>query len=176
MVDSNSLRAGTSKSCGCWKIKHGYAVRRTPQTPEYKLWRGMKRRCDWPEDTHFKYYGGRGIKYCDRWNDFNNFIADMGKRPEGCSLDRIDVNGNYEPGNCRWATWREQMENKSNNRRFTFNGETLLAREWAERYKLSETAREKLRARLRHGMDLNEALEKPLLQGEFKGMMLTDIT
>ena len=71
----------------------------------------MRRRCNSPKDTGYKDYGGRGIKVCQRWNKFNNFLADMGERPKGYSLERIDVNGNYEPKNCKWIPMSEQGQN-----------------------------------------------------------------
>lgn len=78
----------------------------------YGTWRGMRSRCYSAKDSAFKHYGGRGISICERWQNFENFLADMGERPVGRSLDRIDVNGDYEPGNCRWATDDEQATNK----------------------------------------------------------------
>ncbi len=81
-------------------------------TPTYRTWADMKRRCLSNKSTHFKHYGGRGIKVCDKWLEFKGFYEDMGDRPEGCSLDRIDVNGHYELSNCRWSTWVEQQQNR----------------------------------------------------------------
>jgi hypothetical protein len=72
----------------------------------------MIQRCNNPKATNYKYYGGRGITVCDRWHSFINFLADMGERPAGMTLDRIDVNGKYEPSNCRWTTSSEQQQNK----------------------------------------------------------------
>lgn len=82
------------------------------KTPEYIAWQSMKGRCLNEKDMVFKYYGARGIMVCERWTVFENFYADMGPRPEGHTLDRIDNEGHYEPGNCRWATWTEQSLNK----------------------------------------------------------------
>lgn len=81
-------------------------------SPEYISWIGMRNRCQRPRDIAYKYYGARGITVCDRWQSFENFYADMGKRPKGLSLDRINSAGNYEPTNCRWATSKQQHENR----------------------------------------------------------------
>lgn len=86
----------------------------------------MLERCGNPNCETYKYYGGRGISVCARWKTFENFYADMGDRPKGMSIERIDNNGNYEPGNCRWATQFEQVRNSRNNRRVTYAGKTLI--------------------------------------------------
>jgi hypothetical protein len=101
-----------SKYVGAYKIKDGKYV----AVPEYKAWIAMKYRCLKPYTPNYKYYGARGITVCDRWlNSYENFLADMGPRPSiSHSLDRIDFNGNYEPGNCRWATKAQQSVNRRN--------------------------------------------------------------
>ena len=107
-VRGGHLNAGRAKSCGCnANITHGMHGSR-----EYKSWEMMIQRCTNERYDKFSYYGGRGITVCERWLKFKNFFADMGKRPADRSLDRIDVNGNYEPQNCRWATKSEQMFNR----------------------------------------------------------------
>jgi len=82
------------------------------QSPIFRTWANMRQRCYNPNSPQYPNYGGRGISICERWNDFNTFVQDMGPRPDGHSIDRIDVDGNYEPSNCRWATNSEQLSNR----------------------------------------------------------------
>lgn len=116
LVENWKMRSGGSRSCGCLRrdlrgtqgFKHGMVG-----TPEYRIWAGMLRRCRLGSKTQYHRYGGRGITVCERWEEFENFYADMGMRPSpNHSIDRINNDGNYEPGNCRWATTKEQGENK----------------------------------------------------------------
>lgn len=118
------LRSKNTRSCGCLQrdiarqahIVHGHMPHRAP-TKTYNSWMGMKQRCNDPGQKHYSRYGGRGIRVCERWLSFKNFLADMGERPAKMSLDRIDNDGNYEPGNCRWATASQQSKNQRRPRR-----------------------------------------------------------
>lgn len=138
MVSARSLLRGESQSCGCLnreinmviKRKHGCSRRVSGRTREYRIWAGMLNRCRNPKSSFFHRYGGRGITVCERWLDFRNFLADMGIAPAGMSLDRIDNDGNYELGNCRWATSAQQYANTSKNRNVTINGATYCLTEW----------------------------------------------
>lgn len=118
-VNGAHFRNGSSKSCGCTRkrnfnsITHGQT--RGGPTPTYNSWRGMIDRCTNPNNSDYKYYGSQGVLVCPRWRDsFEAFREDMGDRPEGLTLDRIDPNGNYCPENCRWTTISEQNKNKRN--------------------------------------------------------------
>ena len=147
-------------SCGCLgaelKLKHGHAPGdgRT-STPTFRAWSGMRDRCNNPNASSWKRYGGRGIRACERWNEFANFLSDMGEKPIGSSLDRIDNDGNYEPGNCRWASVAEQNRNTSRNRRLTWNGKTLCVADWEK--KLGAP----IRRRLCLGWSIERALTTP---------------
>lgn len=95
------------------KIKHGHrGSKHTDRSPTYNTWRAMRSRCQQKSHEMHKYYGAKGVKVHESWNVFNNFLKDMGKRPHGKTLDRIDPEGDYEPQNCRWATKEEQAKNK----------------------------------------------------------------
>jgi hypothetical protein len=106
-------------------------------TPTYKSWSEMKQRCKNPSHSRSDCYVG--VTYCEEWEKFENFLKDMGVRPEGTTLDRIDPNGNYEPSNCRWADNITQENNRRNNRRFEYNGETLTIPQIARKYGISRS-------------------------------------
>ena len=107
----------------------------------YDLWRSMIQRCSNKSNISYKYYGERGITVCDRWvKSIDNFIEDMGERPEGQTLDRIDSKGNYEPSNCKWSTIKEQNNNKSSIIMLSFNGETMNLSDWAKKLNTSPAA------------------------------------
>lgn len=131
-----SVLRGHTTSCGCYrpdKTIHGNA-RRGNFSAEYRAWAGMKTRCENPKADNFARYGGRGVRLCDRWHTFENFLSDMGPKPSPKhSLDRINNDGDYEPGNCRWATQHEQGRNRRNNVQISFRGETLVLADWAKR-------------------------------------------
>lgn len=128
-------------------------------TPTYRSWVAMKARCNNPNTKSYKDYGGRGIKVCDRWaNSFVAFLEDMGERPEGETLDRIDLNGDYEPGNCRWLPRANQTRNTRRNKRITFRQETKTISEWAAEFGINPI---NLNRRLRRGWSVEEALTTP---------------
>lgn len=108
-------------------VTHGMSY-----SPIYRIWRAMLNRCENPNVVAYRDYGGRGIIVCERWRTFENFYADMGERPEGRSLDRIDNDGPYSPANCRWASRSEQSRNRRDRRKITVLGETKTIAEWAE--------------------------------------------
>lgn len=153
IVKQGQLSYGATLSCGCIRAESSRAalklaqkakkiyfdkIGRVGKTPEYAVFRGMIQRCKNPKCPNWLDYGGKGIKVCKRWKNFNAFIGDMGKRPSPKhSIDRKNNNGNYTPKNCRWATRAEQESNKRTSRFFTFNGETMIVARWAKRFKIN---------------------------------------
>lgn len=134
VVASNHLQKknGTT-SCGCARAKHGNA-RPGKLHPLYRAWLGMRARCNNPRSKTYANYGGRGITVCAEWDDFTVFAGDMGDRPPGTSLDRIDNNGPYSKDNCRWATPAQQVRNTRVARYITYNGETMVLTDWASAF------------------------------------------
>lgn len=130
-----ALTGGTTQSCGCLALEVRGRTNRTHgrgHSREYMAWLNMRQRCTNSNRTDWPHYGGRGITICPEWDSFERFYADMGAVSAGHSLDRIDVNGNYEPTNCRWATKTEQARNTRANRLLTFDGRTQTMRAWSE--------------------------------------------
>lgn len=130
-------------------------------TPEYSAWKAMKHRCLNPRNHVYRLYGGAGITVCERWRKFEHFIADMGRKPsDKHTLDRYpNQKGNYEPGNCRWATMKEQQNNRSNNRLIEWRGETHTVSEWASILKISYQV---IWRRLNEGWSTDNAFSLPV--------------
>lgn len=161
-----SLRDGYAQSCGCLSdeinterarllnYRHGEAGK--GRTSIYRIWCGVMGRCLNPSHGAYKKYGAKGITICERWKTYGNFRDDMGEKPTPKhTLDRIDGTKGYEPGNCRWATMKEQNNNRIDNVKITFNGETLTAPQWAERLGLKSAT---ITARIRRGDSPEQAL------------------
>jgi hypothetical protein len=119
----------------------------------------MIRRCENPSHKSYKDYGARGIKVCDRWKSFDAFFSDMGKAPAGLSIDRIDTNGNYEPGNCRWTTQKVQQNNRRSNRVLSAFGREQTMQRWAEEFSITADAISK---RLEGGWNAERAVTQPM--------------
>lgn len=140
VIRSKDVRRGATSSCGCISsenttarnTKHGHA-KRGRLSPEMMTWVGMMSRCEYRNGTAYDRYGGRGITVCARWRSFAAFLEDMGERPPGTSIDRIDNDAGYSPENCRWATASEQARNKRNTLMLEHDGQTLPLATWAER-------------------------------------------
>lgn len=131
IVASIALRRGIQVSCGCYRNKVCADRKRThgmSRTPIYETWCKMRKRCADPKSTQYKWYGGKGVSVCEAWESFEQFHKDMGDRPVGTTLDRINVDGNYEPSNCRWATSKEQASNTS--RSISYQGKSI--QQWSE--------------------------------------------
>lgn len=166
VVRRSSLLDGSSRSCGCL-MREGHNNRKhsLSGSPTYQTWVDMRRRCEQPQNKNFARYGGRGITVCERWRQsFEAFVADMGIRPDGKSLDRKNGYGPYSPDNCRWATQSEQQNNRCSNRPVTWRGETHNLGIWAVKVGLSPST---LRQRLGYvsagipGWTLDECMTRP---------------
>lgn len=163
-----SLLSGDTQSCGCYNSEsatkrfttHGHAGwRKEKRAPEYNAWCLMLSRCKKPNNNAYKDYGARGISVDPAWEDFSKFLRDMGPRPKGTTLDRIDNNKGYGPSNCRWATKIEQARNKRNNVNLTFDGKTLCASAWAE---ITGLPHKQILRRVRYGWPVERILTAPL--------------
>lgn len=174
---SGEVVCGRVQSCGCLRreqksvqlaalnIKrsiHGHRRRGSMRSPTLISWENMHHRCRRPGHKSYKKYGGAGISICERWFMFANFLADMGERPKGTTLDRIDGTKGYEPANCRWATPKEQTNNLRTNRKVTLNGRTMNLKQWAEELGVSHQT---LRHRLAAGWTHDQIINMPVNQG-----------
>lgn len=161
------LTNGSTLSCGCLirqktserSLTHGHK-RNGVRSPTYAVWSSIMTRCTNPKTANWNDYGGRGITVCERWrNSFEAFLEDVGERPsKDHSIDRKDVNGNYEPGNVRWATRAEQCRNKRTNRKITIGGETHCLSEWEE---IKGLPKKRITSRLFLGWSEYEAVMTP---------------
>jgi len=164
IVRTSCLRTKNTQSCGCLLIdsatKHGHNKSQTSKpTPTYVCWQGMIQRCYDKNFSRYYLYGGRGIEVCDRWRDFRNFLADMGEKPDKMSIDRYPNNdGNYEPSNCRWATMKQQGQNRRTNKLLIHNGESKSVSEWAE---IMEVPRSVFQDRIRLGWSDSAIITTP---------------
>jgi hypothetical protein len=139
-----TLHYGSSTSCGCHRLEKTMATNRIrltthgmSDTRTYAVWHAMRGRCEYTAHQSYALYGGRGIAVCPQWSRFETFLRDMGHKPPGKSLDRIDNDGDYSPENCRWASTHEQARNRRGTKRILFNGERRCLSEWAEKLGLS---------------------------------------
>lgn len=160
VVIGRLLRSGATRSCGCLSVeasrdratRHGGAG-----TTEYNIWRTMRARCQNPRSKSFPHYGGRGIAVCDRWQSFELFLADMGERPPGTTLDRINNDLGYLPSNCRWATHVEQGNNRRNNVKFEIDGVSLTLSQWSN---VTGVKRTTILQRLNNGWNVEAAITR----------------
>lgn len=140
-------------------FKHGEKGDNKP-TPEYRSWRAMRARCSNPKLKEYPHYGGRGITVCERWQSYENFLADMGRRPSlHHTIDRIDVHQGYFKENCRWSTAKEQQNNRSNNVLIMINGTTKTMSEWAQRYNIKKST---INKRIKRGWTPVDAVILPI--------------
>lgn len=157
-VTAGNLRSGMSKSCGCGR-EVCHRVHGKSKTVEYHAWRAMRDRCYNASDKRYKDYGARGISVNPEWRpDFRNFLRDMGPRPPGTSLDRVDNNGDYCKWNCRWATAKEQARNTRSNRMLVIGGVTKCISEWAEQVGIHQKS---FKGRLDSGWPIDKILVGP---------------
>jgi hypothetical protein len=168
-INAYRLQTGHTRSCGCLRIEasveklHGVHTRQTAhglsKTKEYKSWSSMMHRCSNALAHNYSNYGGRGIVVCERWFQFENFLADMGERPIRTSLDRIDNDGAYEPGNCQWSTPVTQSGNRRNSRYIIVEDKRMTVAEAARQYGIDRGV---VRVRLGMGWSVKKALSTPV--------------
>jgi hypothetical protein len=174
LIRGTHLNFGVVRSCGCLNIelssarlakfnqtRPGYS-----KTPTFAVWSNMKQRCLRPSHPLYYLYGARGITVCERWLKYENFLADMGKRPPGqLTIERIDNDGPYSPENCRWATYKEQANNRRNTKFLTFQGETRPVQEWIEQLGLPAST---VWNRIARGWPTEKVLSSSKLDAEYQ--------
>lgn len=168
VVRGTQLTSGVTRSCGCLHrevaasqrevLRRANTTHGLSRTRAYSAWLAMWKRCTDPSVTSYKWYGRRGISVCDRWRDVSAFVSDMGQPPPGFTLDRKDCSGNYEPSNCRWATRKEQCNNRTSNRLISYRGERKTVAQWASITGISETL---LARRVRDGWETDAIFKTP---------------
>jgi len=163
IVNSRALRYGQSRSCGCYRSElqskrmvDMHTTHNDSNSREHRIWLALRARCTNPNNPAFKNYGGRGITVCTQWaKNYQCFLDDMGRAPEGMWLDRIDNNKGYSPENCRWATVREQQNNRRSNRNITVAGKTRTLQQWG---RISPVDRKTIAQRISNGWDEKDAV------------------
>lgn len=159
-INTYNVNKGCIRSCGCIRKEHpNHTKHGDSNTRLYKIWKGMRERCYTPSSTNYNRYGEIGISICSEWDDYSMFkiwALENGYK-DGLTIDRIDGKGNYEPSNCRWATYKEQANNIKTNRLITYDGETKTMTQWAEAIGIKPAT---LWARLNRGWSIEQALSK----------------
>ena len=158
VINVSNVKKGDTKSCGCLRkeiMKNKMTTHGMSHTTEHFAWGSMKARCYNKNRADYKNYGGRDITICKRWLKFENFYEDMGRCPEGMTLDRIDNEKGYYKENCRWATAKEQANNRRSNRLLTYNGKTQNIKQWANELRINYGT---LYSRIRYGWSVEKAL------------------
>jgi len=163
LVRPDMLKSGNTQSCGCLseealkmpRPRHGLS-----HTKVHRAWTSIRMRCENTSSPKYENYGGRGIRVCDSWHSFENFLADMGQPPSAShSIDRINNDGDYAPDNCHWATHKEQSRNKTTSHNITFNGKTQCIRSWEDDIGMVAGT---LAARIRRGWSVEDAITRPV--------------
>lgn len=169
IVCGQALRRKNTASCGCLSlelanariqiIKYSNRTHGMARTPTWRSWDHMLQRCENPKNDRYRNYGGRGICVCAAWHSFESFFRDMGTRPTGKTIERINNNGNYEPVNCRWATSKEQANNTRTNHLLQYEGRTQTISAWEQEVGASPNS---IRSRLQRGWMPERAITTPV--------------
>lgn len=170
-VRGSALKSGRTQSCGCLHtegMRDRFTTHGKSKTPIYNIHRSMMNRCYLKTSTAYENYGGRGITVCDRWHSFENFYADMGDKPEGMSIERLDNAVGYSPENCKWATGKEQGNNTRRNRYISYKGVTKTASQWGDHIGITGHS---LLKRLRRGWSVEATLATPVMANQHASLV-----